>query len=225
MASSSDQAHSEGSSIAQRAVATGRIQTDILTYLADVVRGKDVLDVGCVDHSASTESSERWMHKHLCAAAGSIVGLDIEEADCAELRRRGYNVVAGDACSTRLEREFDVVVAGEIIEHVENPGVMIRNLAAHLRPGGKLVLTTPHSFFALHMVESLFCDPRRRWNPQHVAWYEPFTLTNMVERCGLQVDSCLYFTRSTKLLKALRMGVPCWGWLASSIVITATRKH
>ena len=205
-------------------VATTRLQTDILTYLREVVRGKDVLDVGCVDHSAGTETNDRWMHKHLAQTAGSILGLDILEEDCAELRRRGYNMVAGDACTVSIGKDFDCIVAGEIIEHVENPGLMIRNLARHLRPGGKLIITTPNNFFGLHMIESLLCNPRDRWNAQHVAWYDPFTLTNMVERSGLRVESCLYFTRSRKLLKAVTAGVPCWGWLASSIAIVATRE-
>src|SRR5215217_1271530 len=90
-------------------VATTRLQTDILTYLREVVRGKDVLDVGCVDHSAGTETNDRWMHKHLAQTAGSILGLDILEEDCAELRRRGYNMVAGDACKVSIGKEFDCI--------------------------------------------------------------------------------------------------------------------
>jgi 2-polyprenyl-3-methyl-5-hydroxy-6-metoxy-1,4-benzoquinol methylase len=56
------------------------------------------------------------------------------------LRERGYNAVAGDACSVDLGQKFEVVVAGEIIEHVENPGALVRNLARHVAPNGKLIL-------------------------------------------------------------------------------------
>src|SRR5579872_3744834 len=108
---------------------TQRIQTDILSYLEDQVRGLDVLDVGCCDHDVDNPpSGDRWMHARLGRAAKSILGMDILERDCAKLRARGYDVVAGDACTVSLDRTFDVVVAGEIIEHVENPGQLVRNL-------------------------------------------------------------------------------------------------
>jgi 2-polyprenyl-3-methyl-5-hydroxy-6-metoxy-1,4-benzoquinol methylase len=203
---------------------TQRIQTDILSYLEDQVRGLDVLDVGCCDHDVDNPpSGDRWMHARLGRAAKSILGMDILERDCAKLRARGYDVVAGDACTVSLDRTFDVVVAGEIIEHVENPGQLVRNLAKHVRPGGKLILTTPHIHFALHFFESIFCDPRKRWHPQHCVAFEPFTLRNLTERCGLRVETCGYVTRSRKLLTLVRAGMPCWGWLSTSIVIVAIR--
>jgi 2-polyprenyl-3-methyl-5-hydroxy-6-metoxy-1,4-benzoquinol methylase len=203
---------------------TSRIQTDIITFLCDQVRGKDILDVGCADHDVDNPPMrDKWLHGHLVKAARSAIGLDILETDCAKLRARGYNAVAGDACTVDLGRQFDVVVAGEIIEHVENPGMLVRNLARHVRPGGKLILTTPNLHFALHFLESVVADPRKRWHPQHVVAFEPFTLRNLVERCGLRVESCLYFTRSRKLLRLIRAGLPCWSWLSSSVAVVATR--
>ena len=204
---------------------TERIQTDIQSYLESQVRGLDVLDVGCADHDVDNRpSSDRWMHERLSRAARSILGTDILEQECAKLRALGYNVIAEDACTMKLGKTFDVVVAGEIIEHVENPGQLVRNLAAHLRPGGKLILTTPHIHYALHFFESIFCDPRRRWNSQHCVAFDPFTLRNLVERCGLKVVTCGYVTRSRKLLTLIRMGMPCWGWMSSTVVIIATSR-
>ena len=201
-----------------------RIQTDIRSWLRAAVAGKDILHVGCADHDVDEiASSDRWLHAHLVKEAKSTLGLDILAEDCAKLRARGFDAVAGDACTIDIGRTFDVIVAGEIIEHVENPGQMLRNLARHLRPGGDLILTTPNAHFALHMVESMFFDTRYRWQPQHVAWYDPFTLCNMVERCGLKVERSLYFTRSRKLLALMKHGLPCWGWLSSSIAIVARR--
>jgi SAM-dependent methyltransferase len=194
--------------------------------MADLVRGKTVLDVGCVDHSARLESSDRWMHKHLVRAAASVIGLDILESEAAKLRERGYNVVAGDASTVDLGQTFDLVVAGEIIEHIDNPGAFLRNMARHLNSAGRLVLTTPNPFFVMHQFEFAFVSSLdKRWNHEHVCWYCPFTLGNLLERSGLTVDSCYFFTRSRKLLKVLGvLGLPCFGPLASSFVVVARRS-
>jgi 2-polyprenyl-3-methyl-5-hydroxy-6-metoxy-1,4-benzoquinol methylase len=46
---------------------------------------------------------------------------------------------------TRHENAFDVVVAAEVIEHLENPRFMVRELYSILRPGGIIILTTPNN--------------------------------------------------------------------------------
>lgn len=205
---------------------TQRLSYRIQDFLSQFVRSKTVLDVGCVDHSASVEQEEHWLHKHLACTAKSILGLDILESEAAELRRRGYEVVSGDAITVSLNRTFDVIVAGEIIEHIDDPAAFVSNLARHLNEQGRLVMTTPHAFFFLHFLESIFSSPEQRWNPQHVAWYCPFTLRNLLVRNGLEVESCYYFTRSPKLRRLLElMHLPCYGVLASSILVIARRNQ
>ena len=51
---------------------------------------------------------------------------------------------------------FDVVVAKEVIEHVLEPARWAQVLAARVRPGGTLVLTTPNygRFSTLPLLES-----------------------------------------------------------------------
>src|SRR6218665_860995 len=45
---------------------------------------------------------------------------------------------------TKIPRLYDAVTALEIIEHIENPWKLIRDVAAVLKPGGILVLSTPN---------------------------------------------------------------------------------
>ncbi|MBS0241999.1 MAG: methyltransferase domain-containing protein [Proteobacteria bacterium] len=201
---------------------TGREMQTIQMYLADLVRDKSVLDVGCVDHDAGKEQvSDAWLHKHLRRTARSIVGLDLSEQGVSELSARGYDVVCGDATTVSLGKKFDVVMAGEIIEHVDNPGQFLANLAKHLAPGGILVVTTPNPFYALHMFEgTVLKDPGARWNEQHVSWFCPFTLKNLAERAGLVVDRVGYFARSSTVRSLLffRSG-SCPAFLASTFAV------
>jgi 2-polyprenyl-3-methyl-5-hydroxy-6-metoxy-1,4-benzoquinol methylase len=199
---------------------TARVQD----LIAGLVRGQRVLDIGCVEHAADRATADTWLHAHLVRHAAHVVGVDILEADVAQLRARGYDVMAADAMQLDMGQRFDVVVAGELIEHLTNPGQFLDRMRAHLDPGGRLILTTPHAFFAYHILEGYLCRPSRRWNPQHVAWYEPFTLANLLTRHGFTMTECRYVTRSRKLRATLRaLRLPCWGWLASTLLIVAQR--
>lgn len=195
---------------------------NIRDFISAYVKGKTVLDVGCIDHSASHAAENTWLHQHLVASAKYTVGLDLLESDAAKLREAGYNIVCGDACTASLGRTFDVIVAGEIIEHIDSTAAFLTNMAGHLNEDGRLVLTTPNAFFLLHMIESVFRSPDDCWNPEHVCWYEPFTLRNLLSRNNLEIDSMYYFTRSRKLLRLMRLtGLPSYGPLSSSILVIA----
>jgi 2-polyprenyl-3-methyl-5-hydroxy-6-metoxy-1,4-benzoquinol methylase len=198
---------------------TERVQ-DILARL---VAGQRVLDLGCAQHNvAQWAGTDTWLHEHLVRSAASVTGVDFLPAAVAAMQARGYTAVVGDACHLNLGERYDVVVAGELLEHVEEPGPFLASIRAHLEPGGRLVLTTPHAYFLYHVLEAYCCDPGRRWNPEHVAWYEPFTLTNLLARQGFAVEQGLYVTRSRKLRAALRaLHLPCQSWLASTLLVVA----
>jgi 2-polyprenyl-3-methyl-5-hydroxy-6-metoxy-1,4-benzoquinol methylase len=46
--------------------------------------------------------------------------------------------------STSLHERFDGVIATEVIEHVAHPDQFLTNLAAMVKPGGRIFLTTPN---------------------------------------------------------------------------------
>lgn len=74
-------------------------------------------------------------------------GLDFSSFAIEEMRKLfpEINWVEGDALDTPFkDRFFDVVVAGETIEHFENPDLLIREIVRITKVGGTIVLSTPH---------------------------------------------------------------------------------
>lgn len=202
-----------------------RSNARVQDLIAGLVRGKRVLDVGCVDHNAEIAATDTWLHSHVARTAAYALGIDILEREIERLRQRGYNVICGDAARLELAERFDVITAGEILEHLDNPGQFLQNMRRHLKDDGILVLTTPNVFFGLHFLESLFASPYRRWNPEHVAWYCYFTLENLLKRNGMRVEQCYWLTRSRKIRKLLRLlGLGCPCFLASTLLVVARKQ-
>lgn len=106
------------------------------------------------------------------------------------LRAEGYDVRLGNAETLELGEGFDTVVAGEVIEHLANPGLFLERVKAHLKPGGRVVLSTPVPFGLLHLLYAWRKWPKKCSNPKHTLWLWPSTLGELAGRAGLSVVEC-----------------------------------
>jgi 2-polyprenyl-6-hydroxyphenyl methylase/3-demethylubiquinone-9 3-methyltransferase len=71
------------------------------------------------------------------------VGVDLSRSGLAVTRSRGGGAVQGDAAALPLRTgAADVVVAGEVLEHVEDLPAVVAEVCRVLRPGGTVVLDT-----------------------------------------------------------------------------------
>ena len=100
--------------------------------------GKDVLDVGCFDGALGAD---------LIAAGNRVWGVEIAADRVAQARARGLEVAQCDVSSQAMpfdDEFFDVIVLGEIIEHVFDTDGLLREVRAKLRADGLLILSTPN---------------------------------------------------------------------------------
>jgi SAM-dependent methyltransferase len=152
------------------------------------VKGPEVLDVGCTGHFVNI-GSPQWLHGRLREKFPSVSGIDISEENAAILRSNGFDkIYVQSAESFQLSDKFDTIVAGELIEHLANPGLFLQQARAHLKPGGRLVLTTPNAFSLLFISYALFKYPKTCENLQHTCWFCPQTMKELVERSGFKID-------------------------------------
>ena len=72
-------------------------------------------------------------------------GVEVAESAVEQARRMGFDVFCGTLQSAGYpDNYFDVITASEVLEHVPDPEVVLREIARVLRAGGLLWLTTPH---------------------------------------------------------------------------------
>ena len=166
----------------------------VIRFFCEHARNKRVLDLGCVNHNPENYKSKFWLHKALTAVASHCVGLDIYEPGVKYLRSVGFDVIHGNAESFNLGKRFDVISAGEIIEHLSNPSGMLECVRRHLFPSGVLLLSTPNPWHWRFVVKSML-SPDVRPNPEHVAWYCKTTLKTLVARHDFVISEFAYASR------------------------------
>ena len=166
--------------------------------LLEFVRGKRVVHIGFVDeHRVEAKvAGGRWLHERLAEEASSLVGLDVEEEGVRWAAERGFEAHAVDAQSPEavaalgLERA-DVVVAGEVIEHLDAPGPFLRAMRELVTPAGLLVVTTPNAYRLLNFLAP--ATGVELVHPDHTAWHSPHTLANLLTRNGWEPEGAAYY--------------------------------
>jgi SAM-dependent methyltransferase len=156
--------------------------------LIELARGRKVLDLGCIDHSAETalDLGDSWLHSQLRQVADQLVGIDQLADDAATLNERGYDIRIADVERLDLGESFDLVVAGDLIEHLSNPGLFLQSVAEHLDGEGALVVTTPNPFNVEQFAQALFRNQIMA-NLEHTMWLDPRVMHELVARSPFEI--------------------------------------
>lgn len=210
--------HLLGTSVAPIAADEGDpdFKDGAIAFFAKYVRGRKVLDVGCVNHNPENYKSRYWVHKAIRTVAASCLGMDLYGPGIAYLRERGYDVVGGNAEGFDLGQKFDAVVAGEIIEHLGNASGFLESVKRHLSPDGVLVISTPNPWYWRFLVKAgIFADVRP--NREHVCWFCIATLQALLSRHGFEI---IEHRRTSRYMRDLLMPLPT-GYKHTTILVAA----
>lgn len=105
-------------------------------YFRDVTRhfppGTKLLDLGC---------GSAWLGRHF----DDYTGLDGSQAAVDAAAERGITIILGNADEPLPfdDQSFDGVVAKDLLEHVQDPGSVVREINRVLKPGGRVFASSP----------------------------------------------------------------------------------
>jgi 2-polyprenyl-3-methyl-5-hydroxy-6-metoxy-1,4-benzoquinol methylase len=143
-----------------------------------------VLDVGCGEGVFAAE---------LAAAGAEVLGIDVAEEPLRRARARhpelDLRLVDGDGPWPLPDAAFDVVWAGEVIEHVADTGAWLSEVRRVLRSRGSLLISTPANGPGALLAAAL---SRRsfaaRFDPRgdHLRFYSRATLSRLIEEFGFE---------------------------------------
>jgi SAM-dependent methyltransferase len=164
--------------------------------------GKKVLHLGCANYPYTQNSidNEMLLHYDLEKSASELYGFDFDQPGLDILAANGtgnlYRADLEKLDEVSLSETFDVIVAGEMIEHLNNPGLFLAGIQRFMNAETRLVLTTINAY----------CGVRWFWyglrgrrggqepvHPDHVAYYSYSTLSVLVKRYGFDVDRFMFY--------------------------------
>lgn len=153
---------------------------------------KKVLHVGCCDTPLMIKEikANNLLHFKLLNVAKELDGIDISKDDI-ELLENIYkvpNLVCGD-CEKITDYfpndKFEVVVAGELLEHLNNPGLFLTSLKELLTPESLLIISVPNGVAFRRGVNSLL--RRETVHSGHNFYFSKKTIVNFLARKGYEV--------------------------------------
>lgn len=168
-------------------------------------RGRRVLHLACASAPFTRElhESNQLLHQKLSRCALDICGVDVEREALAYLESEGYQQLIGanllDAeevarVKTVLPWTPEVVLAGELLEHLDQQGIALKNIASLLGPRSKLVITVPNSFSLKAFVR--VCIGHEKVSHDHVSYFSYANLKQLAARTGLRIEQIGWYTSS-----------------------------
>lgn len=208
-----------------------------MEFVEEIVRGKTVLHIGCLDHVQLIESrieSGCYFHQRLTNIASECLGIDINQEGIKLIQEKFhfYNMHFGDiVCAHKIpeiaSKHWDYVVFGEVLEHIDNPVYFLKQFIANYKDNfDEIVITVPNAF--------KFVNIRRIFknfeiiNSDHRYWFTPYTIWKVVNQAGLFVDTIQMCTNGRlnnnlrKLVKDLILAQ--YPLLADNIVVVCHPK-
>jgi hypothetical protein len=181
---------------------------DRIKYIVSACADRRVLDLGAMDETAwkSKRGRGTWLHEEIARVARGVEGVDnsamvpqdgLATAENALIRRGDIEDLG--RLITELGEVPDIVVAGELIEHMENPLRFLRSFAQLPRLAGReLMLSTPNAT-ALHNF-LIGLARRESTHHDHLCILSYKTLTTLCRRAGFSTWQIIpYYSRFTEM--------------------------
>jgi 2-polyprenyl-3-methyl-5-hydroxy-6-metoxy-1,4-benzoquinol methylase len=142
-----------------------------------------VLDVGFQGQGIQ-KNDPQWPHFLIKQKAKEVYGLDLKLH--VEFQNNTH-YLESSAEDFSFPVFFDVIFAGDVIEHLSNPGLFLFRCKKHLKQGGRLIITTPSAFNLFNLTEKL-TKSEPTVNSDHTCYFNSKTITVLLRKNGFQVQ-------------------------------------
>ena len=128
-----------------------------------------------------------------------VWGVEMDEAAAGKAAAVLDRILQGDVAAVLPDLpsgHFDCLILNDVIEHVPDPGALLRSLRPLLRPGGHLVASIPNVRYFFNVVDLAV---HGRWDyteegildRTHLRFFTRSSMTRLLEECGFGVEAAI----------------------------------
>ena len=173
-----------------------------IDFIKKMSAGKKVLHLGCTNYPYTEDSikSEMLLHFDLEKTAEELYGFDYDQAGLDILSKYGgknlYRADLEKLEEVPIDETFDVIIGGEMIEHLSNPGLFLKGIKRFMRKDTKLIITTINAYCGLRF---LIYGLRGKGganepvHPDHVYYFSYSTLNLILKRENFAVEEFKFY--------------------------------
>lgn len=169
--------------------------TDRISLIAKMIKGRSTLHFGCVDHLPLIEDKVKngtWLHEILTRESSECLGIDNNEEGIKYLEDKlgcdnvmAIDIIKDQAPKKLLEKKWEYVVMGEIIEHLDNPVLFLQSIREKINCE-RIIITVPNAF-SFNNVKNIFKNVELI-NSDHRFWFTPYTISKVLSEAGFEVE-------------------------------------
>lgn len=182
-----------------------------IKYIYEACKEKIVLDLGCFDETAiNKKDSGNWLFEEISKVSKNHIGIDNSELIPVDgiIYNVNEKILKGDILnfdySIFSNINIDVVIAGELIEHLPNTLEFFDLIKEHF-PGRRLICTTPNATSISNVV--LAIGKRESTHHDHKQIYSYKTLNTLCKLSGFKNWQIRpYYVKYTEMI--LNSGLP-----------------
>lgn len=177
---------------------------DRIKTLLMLSRGKRVLHIGCCDHLPLIDEkiqNREWLHALLDETCEYVLGVDInqEAVDYVNSNKLSKlpvyctDITSPEFLSDFPKYDFDLLILGEIVEHVDNPVDFLKCLKNNMGEygfTGKYIITVPNAISTVRY--GLFDKGVETINSDHKFWFTPYTISKVMTSAGIMPEQILF---------------------------------
>lgn len=176
-----------------------------------VGKNKQVLDIGCASGYLA-----RQMKKRNCL----VTGVEVDKKSAKKAQKYCRKVIIGDIEDRKTlikigKKEYDVILATDVLEHLENPGEVLKNLAVFMKKNSRLIISVPNIAFLTNRLLLLLGKFEYTsygiMDLTHLRFFTKKTILKIVEKEGYKVEKLDFIANFTQLPFFMKTLHPIFG--------------
>jgi 2-polyprenyl-3-methyl-5-hydroxy-6-metoxy-1,4-benzoquinol methylase len=121
-------------------------------------------------------------------SASSVAGVELEKALQSSFEKRKLNVFSNLSSAKECNKKYDVITAFHVVEHLQDPKSIIKQLSELLSGRGEMIIEVPSSDDALlTLYENKAFQNFTYWS-QHLFLFNEKTMTELIKQTGLKLN-------------------------------------